>query len=78
MTVGGETAFVTDTDAVGVVALTVGAYLGVVSASVNGAVTSDVIVIADVAESSMMHVVTAAILRRKVFPFRRGAAMDDE
>jgi hypothetical protein len=76
--VGCETALVTDTDAVGIVALAMCACLGDVATSMDDAVARDVIVIADVAESSMLHVVTAAILRRKGFPFRRGAAMDDD
>ena len=77
MIVGGETALVTDTDAVGIVALAMCACLGDVSAAMDDAVARDVIVVAYVAESSVADVVPPAVLRREGLALRRGTAVDD-
>jgi hypothetical protein len=75
--VGCETALVTDTDAVGIVALAMCACLGDVATSMDDAVAGDVIVIAYVAEASVDDVVSPAVLRREGLALRRGTAVDD-
>ena len=77
--VGGcETALVTDTDAVGIVALAMCACLGDVATSMDDAVAGDVIVIAYVAEASVADVISPAVLRREGLALRRGTAVDDD
>ena len=76
--VGCETALVTDTDAVGIVALAMCACLGDVATSMDDAVARDVIVVAYVAEASVADVISPAVLRREGLALRRGTAVDDD
>ena len=73
-----QPAFVADADGVAVVILAVRPHLFQRTAPVDLAVAGEVEVVADVAETAVTDVVTAAGLKAKALPLRGGRAMEDD
>ena len=72
-----ESAFVADADRVAVVVLAVGARLLFRSSGMDMSVARDVVVVADVTEVPVLHVVAFAGLEAQALALRRGRAVND-
>ena len=75
---GRQSAFVTDSDAVGIVVLAMRAYRFQCPPEMNIAVAGDVEMVADILKTSVMNMVLAASLKIQVPPLAGGGTMDDD